>query len=90
MFVDWSVLDFVHLVELSFEEGEILGSRRGSVQHTSLEFLESVHHFQEVAVLQEKLEVFLVVFLYIKAKSTACNGLQIIVSTGKSKPSSLK
>ena len=57
MLIYRSVLDLVHLVELSLEEHELLARVRLGVDHALLVLLEGVHHLEEVALGHEELIV---------------------------------
>lgn len=65
MFIDWAVLDFVHGVELSLEQHELLSTGRVLVEETIFEFLQSVHNLQEVALLEEEFEILQRCLLYL-------------------------
>lgn len=49
--------DFVHGVEVSLEEDEIVGSWAVLVEDVVLELLESVSDLEEILLLQEEVEI---------------------------------
>ena len=57
MLINRSVLDLVHLVELSLEEDELLARVRFGVDHSLLVLLEGVDNLEEVALAHKELEV---------------------------------
>ena len=64
MLIDWSVLDLVHLIELTFEKNKFFTTLRFGVHDTLLILLESVNNLHEVTLVQKELEVFGITFLY--------------------------
>ena len=63
MFIDRSVLNLIHLVKFSLEQGEVLSLRSFSVDHAFLEFLEGINYFEEIGLTQEEVKVFLANFV---------------------------
>jgi hypothetical protein len=63
MFVDTSVLDLIHLVQLSLEDNEVFGWSCLSIKETFLEFLESVNYFEEISLLQKEFVISSLSFL---------------------------
>lgn len=59
MLPDTSVANFVHLVELTFENNKFSSFLGLSVNHTLFKLLKSVNDFEKVAVIEEKVEVLL-------------------------------
>ena len=64
MLIDWSVLDLVHLIELTFEKNEFFTTLRFGVHDTLLILLESVDNLHEVTLVHKELKVFGITFLY--------------------------
>ena len=62
--VDRSILHFVHLVELSLKQDEVLSSLRLRVHQSRLELLEGVDDLKEITLSQEELEILCFAFLY--------------------------
>ena len=58
-------MDFVHGVELSLEQHELLGTGRVLVEETIFEFLQSIHNLEEVALLEEEFEILQRCLLYL-------------------------
>ena len=95
MLINRSVLDLVHLVELSLEEDELLARVRFGVDHSLLVLLEGVDNLEEVALAHKELEVLGVSALCII--HTVCvismkimasvNHLPLMVSIGSMRPS---
>ena len=64
MLPDTSVANFVHLVELPFENNKVSSFLGLSVNHTLFKLLKSVNDFEKVAVIEEKVKVLLLGFLH--------------------------
>lgn len=59
MLPDTSVANFVHLVELTFENNKVSSFLGLSVNHALFKLLKSVNDFEKVAVVEEKVKVLL-------------------------------
>jgi hypothetical protein len=57
MLADGSVLDFVHLVQLSFEDNEVSPSLSAKINILLLIFLKGINDLVEISGLKEELEV---------------------------------
>ena len=64
MFPNWSVTNFIHLIELSLEEYEITAGLWLFVNQTSFKLFKSVNDFEEIAMVKEEVEVFTFRLLY--------------------------
>jgi len=61
---DTSVTDLIHLIELAFENNKVSSLLGLCVYHTLLKLFKSVYNLEKVAVVEEKVKVFLGGFLY--------------------------
>ena len=95
--INRSVLDLVHLVELTLEKNELLARLRLGVDNTLLILLKSIDDLHEVTLSHKELEVLRITLFYSKISTEVSknglelvNDLRLMVSIGMRRPSCSK